>query len=121
MPRFEKPKGDNQVLLNLFFDYRAGDQKALGRAYEIMLGVAGRLITQFCEGNRQLARLGAAERWEKAHNAAAYIAARYVEHPEFYIRKSVVAYLYRRVQHELFYHRKVDKIVDFVDFSTWKI
>lgn len=121
MPYFDRPRGDNQILLNLFHDFRAGNQKALARAYEVMHEIAAKLITQFCERNKRLLLLSAADRWEKAHNAATYIVMQYVERGDFYIKKSVVAYLYKRVQFELFYHRKVDKIVDFVDFSELKI
>jgi hypothetical protein len=58
------------------------------------------------------------EREEKAHNAITYIIEQYIRRADFTITDSFTAYLYLRIQHELFYRQKVDKIVSFVDIET---
>lgn len=55
---------------------------------------------------------------EKAHNAITYIIARYLRVKDFAITESFTGYLFLRIKHELFYQRKVDKIVDFVDWDS---
>lgn len=57
---------------------------------------------------------------EKAHNAITYIIARYLRVKDFAITESFTGYLFLRIKHELFYQRKVDKIVDFVDWESYR-
>lgn len=88
--------------------------------YSVLYGVAVRMINKQCGKNRHLQRLSKSERREKAHNAASYIVEQYITRPDFLIERSATAYVHLRVMHELFYRRKVDGIVDFVDFSEWR-
>lgn len=119
LPRFDAPECDNERLLNWQHEYRtAGDAGALGRMYALGRRVALRYINAIASGNRHVAEMGADEKEEKAHNAITYIIARYLRKEDFAIRESFTAYLYLRVKHELFYRRKVDGIVDFVDMET---
>lgn len=60
------------------------------------------------------------EKEEKAHNAITYIIARYLRVKDFAITESFTGYLFLRIKHELFYQRKVEKIVDFVDVDTFR-
>ena len=120
LPRFDSPANDNERLLNFQWEFRNGKEEALAGMYELGLKVSLRLIDAKARGNRHVARLSAAERREKAHNAITYIITRYLRKPEWRITDSFTAYLYLRVQHELFYRRKVDGIVDFVDWQTFR-
>ena len=67
-----------------------------------------------------MAQMARSDKEEKAHNAITYIIVRYLRVKDFAIRESFTAYLYLRIKHELFYQRKVDGIVDFVDWETFR-
>lgn len=119
LPHYPKPKSDNQRLLNLQYDYKVkGDTAALDRMYKLGCKIAGRFIQ--AEAQRRGFCLCASDREEKAHNAITYIIARYVRVQDFAITESFTAYLYLRIKHELYYQRKVDKIVDFVDWKSFR-
>lgn len=119
LPRFDAPKCDNERLLNLQYAYRMdGDEGALGEMYALGKKIALKYISAKSSGNRHVAELGAEEKEEKAHNAITYIIARYLRVSDFWIAESFTSYLYLRVQHELFYRRKADEIVRFVDMET---
>ena len=109
------PPGDNGILLRLQDEYLAGDSSALSGMYGLACKVCRKYINAKSEGNSHIAALTREEREEKAHNAAAYLVSRYLEDKGFRIRKSFTGYLYLRVLHELYYRRKVDGAVDFVD------
>lgn len=118
-PRFENPTNDNERLLNYQYEYRMyGNAHALDGMYSLGRTVALKYINAKAQGNRRIAELGAEEKEEKAHNAITYIIARYLQVKEFCIAESFTAYLYLRVQHELFYRRKVDEVVRFVDMDA---
>ncbi len=120
LPRFDEPRSDNERLLNWQYEYRAsGDEGALASMYALGKRIALRYISAKARGNRHVAGLSADEREEKAHNAITYIIARYMRCADFNITDSFTAYLYLRVQHELFYRRKVDGIVRFVDMDKF--
>ena len=115
---FAKPKCDNERLLNFQWEFRVhGRKDSLDRMYLHGRTVALKFINVKANGNRHLTKLSMEEREEKAHNAITYIIARYMQDEDFYIEKSFTAYLYLRVLHELFYRRKVDKIVQFLDMG----
>lgn len=121
LPHFDAPKNDNERLLNLQHAYRTeGDAGALGEMYAMGKRIALKYIGAKASGNRRVAELGADEKEEKAHNAITYIIARYLRIKDFAIRESFTSYLYLRVQHELFYRRKVDEIVRFVDMDEMR-
>lgn len=115
LPKFAEPKDDNERLMNYQWVARNGDRAAYDGMYELGRQVALRLIAKEASGNRHVAELGAAEREEKAHNAITYIVERFLRSDGFFIKKSFTAYIYLRVRHELYYRRKVDEIVRFVD------
>ena len=119
LPYFATPRNDNETLLNFQYEYRHGDQKALGRMYRLCVQIAMRYISEISKKNRKLRKLSAFDKESKAHDAASYIIEQLIKRPTFVISRSVTAYLWLRVEQELFYHRKVDKIVDFVDFSLF--
>lgn len=120
LPHFEKPKNDNERLLNYQYEYKTNnDQRAINEMYKLGYKIALKYIHAKAEKNKHIAQLPQDDKEEKAHNAITYIISRYLCRDDFVIQKSFTAYLYLRVQHELFYHRKVDKIVDFVDLETF--
>lgn len=119
LPYFENPKDDNERLLNYQYAYMTQDDKnALNAMYKKGKEIALKYIAAKAKKNKHIAALCMSDREEKAHNAITYIIARYLRVKDFAIQESFTAYLYLRIQHELFYHRKVDKIVDFVDWET---
>ncbi len=120
LPRFDEPRNDNERLLNFQYAWKTGgDKRALDGMYSLGRTVALKYINAKARGNRRVAELGAGEKAEKAHNAITYMIARYLEVDDFWIANSFTSYLYLRVQHELFYRRKVDGIVRFVDIDTF--
>lgn len=92
-----------------------GDRDALSKMYLLGRDVALRFIEAQVKDNRHVAELCQSDRQEKAHNAITYIIERYFRAPGFEIRSSFTAYLFLRVRFELYYQRKVDKLVRFVD------
>ena len=120
LPHFDNPKCDNERLLNYQWAYKEnGDQNALNSMYTLGYKIALKYISTKAQKNRHIAELCRSDKEEKAHNAIAYIIARYLKVSDFAISESFTAYLYLRIQHELFYTRKVDKIVQFVDMETF--
>ncbi len=118
-PCFENPKCDNERLLNYQWAYKEnGDKNALNSMYELGYRIALKFINAKAKKNKHIAALCINDREEKAHNAITYIIEQYIKRADFAITDSFTAYLYLRIQHELFYQRKVDKIVSFVDIET---
>lgn len=121
LPYYPEPKNDNQRLLNYQYDYKIkGDKSALAKMYQLGAKVAARFIANIAESQKKIAQLRRSEREEKAHNAITYMITRYLRVKDFAITESFTAYLYLRVKHELFYQRKVDTIVDFVDWESYR-
>lgn len=118
LPHYENPKCDNECLLNYQWEFKSGDKTSLNKIYELGFSIALRYISIQAKKNPHIARLDSNYRKEKAHNAITYIIARYLKVPDFAIKKSFTSYLYLRIQHELFYKRKVDDIISFVDLDT---
>jgi hypothetical protein len=118
LPYYPDPKSDNQRLLNYQYEYKIkGDTAAINAMYALGCKIALKFINVQAGKNVHIAHMSDDEKEEKAHNAITYIIARYLRVKGFSIRKSFTSYLYLRVQHELYYQRKVDTIVDFVDWS----
>lgn len=88
--------------------------------YKLGCKIALKYINAKAGTNPHIAHMSDDEKEEKAHNAITYIIARYLRVKDFSIRESFTSYLYLRVQHELYYQRKVDKIVDFVDWKSFR-
>lgn len=119
LPHFDNPKCDNERLLNYQWAYKEhGDQNALNSMYTLGYKIALKYISTKAQKNRHIAELCRSDKEEKAHNAITYIIARYLRDKDFLIIRSFTGYLYLRIQHELYYYRKVDKIVSFVDMET---
>ena len=118
LPHYAAPKCDNERMLNYQYEYKEhGSETALNSMYTLGYEIALKYIAKKAKGNRNIARLSVDEKEEKAHNAITYIIARYLKVKDFRITESFTSYLYLRVQHELFYRRKVDEIVRFVDIE----
>ena len=116
LPHFDAPNCDNERLLNLQYDYKEnGNAQALNAMYALGYKIALKYINAKADKNPHIAHMSDDEKEEKAHNAITYIIARYLRVKDFTMRESFTSYLYLRVQHELFYTRKVDKIVSFVE------
>lgn len=119
LPHFDTPASDNEKLLNYQYAYREQDDaRALNQMYKLGYRIALKFINAKAKKNKHIAALCMDDREEKAHNAITYIIEQYIKRADFAITNSFTAYLYLRIQHELFYHRKVDKIVIFVDIKT---
>ena len=121
LPHYDQPQNDNEKLLNWQYEYRIkGDENALNKMYRLGKIIALRYINTVAKKNKAVAKLAQSDKEEKAHNAITYIIARYLRVKDFAITESFTGYLFLRIKHELFYHRKVDKIVDFVDMETFR-
>lgn len=118
LPRYDNPTCDNEQLLNYQWAFKQGDRTALNKMYKLGYSIAQRYISIHAKKNPHIAKLEPYIREEKAHNAITYIITRYLKISDFVIKKSFTSYLYLRIQHELFYKRKVDDIVSFVDLDT---
>lgn len=119
IPYYSEAQTDNQRFMNMQKRYIIdNDTKALADMYRLGVKVALKMINKFAGSNRHLQSLARMERSEKAHHASSYIVEQYLKRPTFYIKKSYTAYLYKRVQYELFYHRKIDAAIIYCDMTN---
>lgn len=119
IPYYSEAKTDNQRFMNMQKRYIIdNDIKALDDMYRLGIRVALKMINKFSAANRHIQNLTRMEKSEKAHNASSYIIEQYIKRPTFYIKKSYTAYLYKRVQYELFYHRKIDAAIIYCDMTN---
>ena len=117
---YSDPRSDNQKLMSLQYEYRnEGNQEALRPIYEILKTIAAKYINTIAKKNKRIANLSQFDKESKAANAASYMVEQLMLRPKFVINNSFTGYLYKRVEYECFYHRKVDKIVDFVDLDLF--
>lgn len=116
---YENPKNDNQRLQNLQWRYKHGDGQALSEMYELCITVCMKFIHAIGRHNRHVKKLTWDEKQIKAADATSYFIEQYLKRPDFVADKNIPGYLYVRVEHELFYQRKVDQIVDFVDLNAF--
>lgn len=108
--RRESP--DNKKMRELQRIYLASrTDEDLGRLYEAMATTSLRIIRKMC--NAIPGMYSDEDKEEKAHDAAVYLVEQYQTRPDFVLTKSISGYLYKRCQHELYYMRKVDKIIIF--------
>jgi hypothetical protein len=114
-PYREKEKTDNDRLMNLQYKYLTGDKKALSDLYVLSCQVCTKFIMD--QRRKKGFFLQDEDIEEKAHCAALYLITQYLIRPDFIRQSNITAYLFMRVLHELYYHTKIDEIVDFVDFS----
>lgn len=102
LPYYDTPTNDNQRLLNLQLKYKVNGGKYLGEMYKLLYEVAYKTINKLSEQSQKIKNMDAAERMEKAHNAATYIVEQYLKRPDFAIKNSMTGYLFKRVQFELY-------------------
>ena len=102
LPYYDIPTNDNQRLLNLQLKYKVNGGKYLSEMYKLLCEVAYKTINKLSEQSQKIKNMDAAERMEKAHNAATYIVEQYLNRPDFAIKNSMTGYLYKRVQFELY-------------------
>ena len=102
LPYYDTPTNDNQRLLNLQLKYKVNGGKYLGEMYKLLYEIAYKNINKLSEQSQKIKNMDAAERMEKAHNAATYIVEQYLKRPDFVIKNSMTGYLVKRVQCELY-------------------
>ena len=102
LPYYDTPTNDNQRLLNLQLKYKVNGGKYLGEMYKLLYEIAYKNINKLSEQSQKIKNMDAAERMEKAHNAATYIVEQYLKRPDFAIKNSMTGYLFKRVQYELY-------------------
>ena len=102
LPYYDTPTNDNQRLLNLQLKYKLNGGAYLGDMYKLLFEIAYKNINKLSEQSQKIKNMDAAERMEKAHNAASYIVEQYLKRPDFVIKKSMTGYLFKRVQFELY-------------------
>ena len=115
LPYYDTPTNDNQRLLNLQLKYKVNGGKYLGEMYKLLYEIAYKNINKLSKQSQKIKNMDAAERMEKAHNAATYIVEQYLKRPDFAIKNSMTGYLYKRVQYELYGKNKrhCDKMLIF--------
>lgn len=118
LPRYENPRTDNERLLQFQYEFRHGDANALQKMYALGFTVAMKFINTEARRNKHIRHLDFDTKAEKANDATTYIIEQYLKRADFAIKKNWPGYLYLRIQHELYYRRKVDEIVDFIDIET---
>lgn len=117
---YSDPRSDNQKLMSLQYEYRnEGNRDALKLMYEILKTIAAKYINTIAKKNKRVENLSQFDKESKAINAATYMVEQFILRDDFVITSSFTGYLFLRVEYELFYHRKVDGIVDFVDISLF--
>ena len=102
LPYYDTPTNDNQRLLNLQLKYKLNGGAYLGDMYKLLFEIAYKNINKLSEQSQKIKNMDAAERMEKAHNAATYIVEQYLKRPDFVIKNSMTGYLFKRVQFELY-------------------
>ena len=115
LPYYDTPMNDNQRLLNLRLKYKVNGDKYLGEMYKLLYEIAYKNINKLSKQSQKIKNMDAAERMEKAHNAASYIVEQYLKRPDFVIKNSMTGYLFKRVQFELYGKntRHCDKMLKF--------
>ena len=102
LPYYDTPTNDNQRLLNLQLKYKLNGGKYLGEMYKLLYEIAYKNINKLSKQSQKIKNMDAAERMEKAHNAASYIVEQYLKRPDFVIKNSMTGYLFKRLQFELY-------------------
>lgn len=120
LPHFENPETDNERLLEYQYQFRVnGRRDALAAFYQLGCEICEKYISAETRRNRHIKKLSIDERREKASDATNYIISQYLKKANWHISKSATAYLYLRVQHELYYRTKAQQLVDFVNFDDF--
>ena len=119
LPHFPNPRNDNEYLLECQWQYRHGDQTALERMYKRSRTICFKFINAIGQKNHHVKAMPYGAKKIKAEDAATYMIEQFIKRPDFAIEKNFPGYLFLRVAHELYYRRKVDKLVDFVDLQKF--
>ncbi len=119
LPHFPEPKNDNEYLLECQWQYRHGDDTALVKMYKRARTLGLKFINAIGQSNRHVKALPYESKKIKAEDAATYMIEQYIKRPNFAIERNWPGYLFLRVAHEVYYRRKVDKVVDFVDLQKF--
>ena len=109
---------DNEQLLKMQADYKSGNGAILSAMYQKLFEIAYKTINARSNSNEAIAGMTAAERKQKAHDAATYIIEQYLKRPAFEIVDSMTGYLFRRISYELYgrnHQRACDKMLVFTD------
>lgn len=111
---------DNDELFEMQAKIKNGDTAVLSDMYKKLFEIAYKNINANSHKNEKIASMTAAERAQKAHDAATYIIEQYLKRPDFKMNDSMTGYLYRRINYELYgrFNRKCDKLLIFTDFSS---
>lgn len=119
LPHFPAPKNDNEFLLECQWQYKHGDESALVRIYKRSKTLSLKFINAIGQKNKHVRALSWDTKKIKAEDAATYIIEQYMKRADFAVVKNFPGYLFLRVVHELYYMRKVDHLVDFVDLQKF--
>ena len=119
LPHFTNPTNDNEYLLECQWQYRHGDKEGLVRMYNRARTLGLKFINAIGQKNRHVRTMAYDAKKIKAEDAATYMIEQYIKRPDFVITKNFPGYLFLRIAHELYYMRKVDKVVDFVDLQKF--
>ena len=119
LPHFEAPANDNEYLLECQWQFKHGDKKALVKMYNRSRTICLKFINAIGQKNRHVKSLTWEAKKIKAEDAATYVIEQYIKRPDFAITKNYPGYLFLRIAHELYYMRKVDMIVNFVDIEKF--
>ena len=122
LPYFEHPVNDHQKLFNLQWEYKHGDEAALGKFYDLCTKVCYKIVYHVCQHAKQRAvrQMSYIDRETKAENAATYFVEQYIKRPDFMRHESILSYLFCRVKYEIYYNTKADSLVTFVPIDTLK-
>lgn len=112
---FEKPKNDNERLLNHQYEIKKGNKEFFNPMYELGCTIALKMINKEAHKNYFVRNLSYSEKQEKAHNCITYIIEQYLKRKDFCIQKSFVGYIYLRVVYELYYRNKETSLLTFYD------
>lgn len=119
VPFVETPQNTNDLLLNLQYDYVKNHNKnALQEISKKSLVICKKLIKKEIKRNKHLKYLTSDDIQEKAQDSMTRMIEVYLRDNLFFIKKSVIAYLYLCVKWILYGQSKADKIVDFVDIDS---
>jgi len=122
IPHYEKPRTDNERLLEYQFEYLVnGDEAALVSLYKLAREICVKFINKISQENPHIKHLTIEERKDKAHDAVCYMVEQYQTKRDWFVSKNYPGYLYLRVIKELFAHTKVDEIVDYIDLNDYEL
>lgn len=111
-------QNDAQQLFKLQDEIKKSNSQALATMYKKLYEIAYKAINSRSRTNERIAALSAAEREQKAHDAATYIIEQYLKRPAFVITDSITGYLYTRINWELYgkdHQYKRDQMVVYTD------